>query len=674
MVSFTLLQKNPIVELKKLSITEIGDVMEKASDAYYNKGKQLLTDDVFDMVKEYLRGLDPAHPALFVIGAPVHGTKVDLPFWMGSLEKIRDDPKALGRWISKYPGTVVVSDKLDGNSGMAVYYSDGSVRLYSRGDGYIGQDVSGLVEKIRGLPKSDAVFKLPFVKAPVASAKKDNTIVLAVRGEIIISKAGWEKIKHKGAMARNVAAGAMHAKKADPDITKYLDFVAYELMEPKALPHVGLGKLAESGFLVTDNAIMSTENMTMDSLSQRLIRRRQESEYEIDGLVVIHNEMHKVVKGKNPAYGFAIKTILTHDEAEVIVTEVEWNVSKDGFLKPLVKFDPVQLSGASIRKATGFNAQFIEQNVIGPGAHIVIIRSGDVIPYIVRVLQKATEPSFPTIPWKWNETHVDAVLNASAMGSGVEGTSEVAKDMQLKKMEHFISHMGVKGVGSGLLAKMYDNGVITIKQLVHVKVAELVKMSGIQQKTADNIYEALEKVRKPKNCVDLMVSCNLFGRGLGKKKIELVVKAFPDIVKEKTPTYEQVVALDGMGSVFARQFVDQLPEYYAFVKDIGVTCSMAAAAPVAAFAAMNINANATAAAAAAPKPALSITVVFTGFRDTGLEEALTLRGGKVTTSVSKNTSVVVAKDPSDESGKVTKAKSLGIPVMTATEFKKTYNF
>jgi len=103
-------------------------------------------------------------------------------------------------------------------------------------------------------------------------------------------------------------------------------------------------------------------------------------------IVVRDNQHHSIISGKNPKYSFAFKTILTHEEAEVIVSHVEWNISKDGFLKPTVYFNPIHIGGVKIQKATGFNASFIQSNTIGPGSHIVIIRSGDVIPYIVRTL------------------------------------------------------------------------------------------------------------------------------------------------------------------------------------------------------------------------------------------------------------------------------------------------
>jgi len=170
--------------LEAVPIKDVVQLIRDANNAYYNIGKPLLTDDLYDVVKDYLIQKDPQNPVLKEVGAVVEGVKVTLPEYMGSLDKIRDDPKALLSWKKKYPGEVIVSDKLDGNS--ALYYIDkkGKVSLYSRGDGIQGQDVSKL---------------LPYINLPVPDK---SLFPLAVRGEMIISKADWKPISHRGANAQ----------------------------------------------------------------------------------------------------------------------------------------------------------------------------------------------------------------------------------------------------------------------------------------------------------------------------------------------------------------------------------------------------------------------------------------------------------------------------------------
>lgn len=116
---------------------------------------------------------------------------------------------------------------------------------------------------------------------------------------------------------------------------------------------------------------------------------------------------------KNPEYSFAFKSNLLLDEAEVVVNGVEWNVSKDKYLKPIVKFTPVNINGIIIKQATGFNANFIVKNKIGIGSIIKIQRSGDVIPHIIAILKVAdnNEPLMPDISYKWNKTNIDIIID-----------------------------------------------------------------------------------------------------------------------------------------------------------------------------------------------------------------------------------------------------------------------
>lgn len=627
------LAANPAKELASLDIQDHARLLDVASDAYYNTSTPLVADDLFDMIKDTLAKRDPTNPSLKRVGAPARGDKVALPYWMGSMDKIRDDPKQLAKWQSKYEGRYVVSDKLDGNSAMIVNGSDGVLRMYSRGDGEMGQDITHLLSAIRGIPTKTSI--------PAS---------MAVRGELIISRENWQRIRHLGANARNVVAGTMNAKHPNPEITSVIDFVAYEMVKPKSLPPSGsLESLESIGFFVTYHEVITPANLTTDKLSEILIRRRRDSPYECDGIVVEHDAIHKTIKGKNPAHAFAFKSILTHDEAEVIVQQVEWNVSKDGYMKPTVIFDPVTIEGAQIRRATGFNAAFIEKNIIGPGSRIVIIRSGDVIPHIIKVLSSSTsgKPSMPTDKYVWSDTHVDIMIDGSAPSD----------EMELKRMEHFVSTLDIKNVAGGTLKRLYDAGFNTIPKLMAITTRDVLQIEGFKEASAQRIVEGFQKA-KSSHCADLMVASNVFGRGLGKKKIALFIDAVPSILEGTTPTLEQLTSIKGLGPTTAQSFLESLPPFFKFMKDIGVPCRPRTPAH-------------------APGPSISTssafankTVVFTGFRNAEWEQQIIAAGGKVTGSISKNTNLVVAADPSDDSTKLKKARDLNIRIISRSEFEK----
>jgi DNA ligase (NAD+) len=156
-----------------------------------------------------------------------------------------------------------------------------------------------------------------------------------------------------------------------------------------------------------------------------------------------------------------------------------------------------------------------------------------------------------------------------------------------------------------------------------------------------------------------MVASNLFGRSIGEKKLKLIVKSFPRILEGYSPTETELSKVDGVGPVTAKQFIDGLPLFFDFMKDIGIPC--------------NKTLEVKTVVEKSTKPSLShLIVVFTGMRDKELEAEIESRGGKIGSSVSKKTTVVVAKDPSEDSGKVKTAKELGVEVLDFETFKKKY--
>lgn len=616
--------EDPINYLKTLSDDKIAEILRKASYEYY-KGTPIMSDDIFDIVKDYFQKKNPKHPVLKEIGAPTYGDKVDLPFWMGSLDKIRDNESSLSKWKTKYPGKCVVSEKLDGNSALLVV-KDGRYKLYSRGDGNKGQDISHLLPLIQGIPKS-----LP-----------DS---IAVRGELIIKKIDWLS-KGKGANARNAVAGVMHSKKPDPTLSSITRFVAYEQLYPRIKMSDSLNALEEYKFKVVKSRIFNTSDLTMDSLSEYLVKRREKSLYDIDGIVIYHDGEHVAVKGKNPDYAFAFKSLLTHEEAEVVIKEVQWNVSKDGYIKPILIFDPVTIGGVSIQKATGFNAVFIEKNVVGPGSRITIIRSGDVIPHVHKILSKSAseKPSFPK-EYVWNDTHVDILIKDKALDSNV----------MVKRLVYFTKVLEMKGVGPGIVERLHSNGINTFKKFINVTVDDLLKMEGFQKKSAEKVVNEIQESVKKADCLTFMTASNLFGRSIAEKKLKLILEVFPEIPNGYKPTESELSKVSGIGEISAKQFLEGLPLFFEFMKELNKECKKVEVVEK-----------------VVGKSLEGLVVVFTGVRDKELEALIEAKGGKVGSSVSSKTKILVAKDPSDDSSKIKSAKELGIPVVTIDTFKKNY--
>lgn len=620
------LLKDPINYLKTKNKKDIVNFLQECDTAFFNTNKTLLNDDMYDLVKNYLKKIDPKNPYFKRVGADEE-TKVTLPYWMGSLDKIKDDQKAIDSWKKKYKGSAIVSDKLDGISCL-FYKNDNDIKIYTRGNGKEGQDISHLRN---------------YITFPNITETK-----FAIRGELIISRDNWEKIKDLGSNARNVVAGAIHSKILNKTILSNIEFLAYDIMYPEMKIEDSFNYFTRNNIKCAYYKLLEEEEINLDLLSKQLESRRRDSEYEVDGIVIYNNKQHKLVNGKNPKYAFAFKSILTHEQAEVIVTDVEWNVSMHKYMKPIIKFNEVVISGVKIQKATGFNGKFINDNIIGPGSRIVIIRSGDVIPHVLKVLSVSSngKPKMPENKYKWTDTQIDIILDEDGKN----------KEQDIKSFTYFMSKLDVGLVKESTIKKLYENGFDTLEKILKVKADELVSLEGFQLKSATKIVENFQKI-KDAECDLLLDASNILGRGFALKKIKLISEKYPlnkkaEILKL---TVDDLLKIDGIGNVNAKQFVENIKKFYEFLDKIGYKCNKEEV----------------------KKEIVNVKTVlkdkkfiFTGFRNKDWEKLITDSGGKVVTAISKTVDYLVVKNKTDKSGKIDKANELGIKILDMDEFEK----
>lgn len=630
------LNKDPDEVLRSLSVDEIVNVIQKANYEYHTKGTPVFSDHIFDLIKEYLEVIAPEHPVLKNVGASTSGRKVKLPFYMGSLDKIKNDPKALAAYTSQFKGDWIVSDKLDGNSGLLCY--DGKAfSLYTRGDGTNGQNISHLI---------------PFL---ANTTKLTRTgVPFAVRGELIISRKDFAAIADKGANARNTVAGLLNSKVPDLQISSRTQFVAYELLEPVMKPSEQLQYIENTLELeCVYSALIKSSDVTVDTLSEILIQRRTDSKYEIDGIVVCHNAVHARLVGANPDHAFAFKSVITMEKAEVTVTKVEWNMSKDGIFVPVVCFVPVALNGVVISRSHGFNGKYIRDNCIGPGARIIVMRSGDVIPYIVQVISPADAPQMPTAPFVWSASGVDIRLNQQ------DASSEYTQTLQLKNLQYFFDKLDVRGLSNGIVERLYASGYKTVGSILQISKEQLQTVEGFKNTLAQKIYDAIQERKAHIDPYTLMDASNTLGRGMGYKKIKQICDAYPIILTERyIPTEAQLKSIKGIEQKTADVFIQHLGGFFKFLDDnqLGeyLVSKSAMSTPIPRAAALVANKN----------------IVFSGVRDKELETYIQDNGGHVSTSVSIKTSLVLVKTLDSLSGKIAKAQELGVPIMLLEDYKR----
>ena len=645
-ITFQLLndfKKNGISVLQNLSEQTLSDMVVMANEVYRNK-TPIISDNQFDILEDFIRNKFPDNKVIKLIGAPipVGKNKATLPYEMWSMDKIKPDTKALDNWKMKYPGPYVISCKLDGVSGL--YTTEGDEpKLYTRGDGKVGQDVSHFI---------------PYLKLPV---KKHGEKGVVIRGEFIIPKVVFDnKYKKDFANPRNFVSGVVNQKTVSEKI-KDIHFVAYEVIVPTLKPSEQFEYLKTLDIEMVWFEKVNSNDLTNELLSNLLVDWRTNYLYEVDGVIVIDDKIYPRKSG-NPEHAFAFKMVLSDQVAESKVVDVLWSPSKDGYLKPRVQIEPVVLGGVRIEFATGFNGAFIKDNKIGIGAVVEIIRSGDVIPYIRKVVVGAEEPKMPSVAYKWNETNVDIMLEDIL-------SDETVKE---KNITGFFRGIGVEGLSSGNISKIIKAGYDSVPKILNMTVQQLNDVEGFQLKTATKIYNGVKEKIAAASLLTLMSATNIFGRGFSEKRIELIMESYPDAFTNSISDAEKIKKISeikGMAVKSAEAFVTKIDDFLDFLMETDMFYKLFE------FEKQNKEKKTGQANEANEanemnmmNPFYGKTIVMTGFRNKEVEEKLKKMGAKIGSSVSKNTYMVIAKDKDDETGKVLEAKKLGVTIMNMDEF------
>lgn len=640
---------------KKLSVKELEALIYLLKDYYYNTDTPLVPDSIYDQVEEVLRSRSPKSKALAAIGAPSRNA-VKLPFPMPSLNKAKAETGVTEKWLNKYPGPYVISHKLDGIS--ALYYlerqrsNQGSdkgsnqesdqrsmgPRLYTRGNGIEGQDISHL---LKYLDMGDLT-----IEQELAEGSE-----VAIRGELIMSKQTWSKYyeSQDNPNVRNFVAGLANAKHPDPQDLKRVQFVAYQLMKPRMKPSDQLETLEELGFHTTPSqSLKKKEDLTEKQLILKLDQARQHGPYQIDGLVVAQDQIFPLTT-ENPKHSIAFKS-QSDEIAQTKVIKVIWRASKRYLLKPTVMIEPVQLSGGTLSKATGHNAKYINDNRIGPGAVVTIVRSGEVIPYIISVDQPAEYPDLPEVDYEWDGFDI-------RVG---EETEEVSQSIIL----HMAKVLGIENLGPGTIQKVVAMGYASPAEVLNMTAEEWQEVPGLG-KNAEKVWNSLTKLQTDGVWLSqLMDASSLFAAGIGQKKMQLVLDEYPDLLEmiNDSKLISKLIKIKGVERKTAEKIVEGLPEFQEFLDQVPQIRIL------------DEDSSSLSDEESGNPELKGMRVVFTGVRDKELERLITISGGTVASSVSKSheNQVVIAKDPEGSSNKLKTARDLGLKIYSLTDFKEEF--
>ena len=614
------LEEDPEKHLKKIETKKLVKILEAASDYYYNN-EQILSDETYDFLERELKKRDSLNPYFQKIGAPIREdiVKVELPFWMGSLDKIYPDTREYEIWFEKHSPPYFVTEKLDGFSGLIEYDETGKIKIYTRGDGNIGQDISFLSDYLR-IPK-----------------KVKNKVI---RGEFIMRKSIFmKKYEKKYPKARSAVGSIVNAKKPELDIINDIEFLAYEMVEEDGQKWSSqFNNLNKIGFSTPDSIVYP--KLTERDLLEIYKDWEKISDYAIDGLVISEDRNYERYTSGNPKYSVAFK--VNSEGKKTTVQEVLWAVSKHGTLKPRVKFDPIILDGDVVNYATAFNAKFVEENDLGPGSVIKVAKGGGVIPDIVSIV-KRTKPQFPQEKYYWNETHVDIILD----------DLKNSDDYKKKRILHFFQTLKIPNVSIGILGKLYDKKIDTPYKICTVTIEQLLGVSGLREKSSQKIYDSIHSIIDyPIPLERIMTASLAFDNGFGEKRLGLILEKYPNFMKiyQKLKT-EDIETIDGFSEKTSKAFSKHIPDFIKFIQKMPF---------------LKIKKESKKQGEFTDK-----IVVFSGFRNKEIKEKIENMGGKVADTVtSKTTYLVIKNEDEAKTSKVKKAESLNIIILTLEEFKK----
>ncbi len=618
--------------LKTLNEKDIENMIKVADDQYYGKNKPLLQDETYDVLRDWA---EEKYPKNEIIQKGHEGIqvsddkKVQLPFYMPSMDKIKPDTKVLGNWMKKYKGGYVISAKLDGMS--ALYCKEGdTLKLYSRGNGQVGHDIS---------------YLLPYLKLP----KIDKMVV---RGELIITKTKFKKYKKDYANERSFASGQQHSKNLkDKDKLRDLDFVAYEIIKPEMKPSMQYKMLSKNKFKTVINK--SFKKINQDILSKYLMDWREKYDYIIDGVICINDKQYSRKTKGNPDHAFAFKKVMNDQVAESIVIDVLWSKTKYGYVKPKIKMRPVKIGGVKITYATAHNAKYIVDNNIGVGSVIQVVRSGDVIPKVLKVIKPSKEPKMPDedMGVKWNKSRVDLILK-DMNDSTVRDKTTLA----------FFKTISVDGLKEGNLKKIINAGHETIGSILEMEVEDFLEIPGFKEKMANKIHSSMKKQIGKVELSLLMDASNTFGRGMGESRFKLILAEYPDIIESKLSSGEKremVSDIDGFAEKTAMKFVKNIREFKKFLKTNKLEYKLKEKPKK-----KKVNKS---------HPLYDKKILMSGFRDDSIAMKIRDIGGQISSSVSKHLNFLVVKDKNTKGSKLKKAQEFdNIKIITKDDFVNKY--
>ncbi len=637
---------------------------------YYQKDAPVISDYEYDALFRELEELEAAYPQYDDPASPTHrvgGTALDkfekvthrVP--LGSLTDVFSHEELRG-YLEK--NAVLVPDaaysiepKIDGLS-VALEYENGVfVRGATRGDGAVGEDVTHNLRTIRSIP-----LVLP------------EPLTLCVRGEVYMPRAVFEQLNEiqesEGlplfANPRNAAAGSL--RQLDPKIaaSRRLDIMIFNLQDgmlytdgrqPKSHTEI-LSRLADLGFhVLPEQVLLSDFDAILDRVTT-LGEMRDSLSFDMDGAVIkIDDIATRSVIGEGtgrPKWAVAYK--YPPEEKETTLLDITIQVGRTGVLTPTAELAPVRLAGTSVSRATLHNIGFIREKDIRIGDRVIVRKAGEIIPEIVR--RADGEHEVMTVPFEMPSVCPSCghpvVQDAGGDGAAVRCVWAGCPAQKARSIIHFASKgcMDIEGLGPQVIGQLLAAGLISdISDIYRLRAEDVAALDRMGEKSAENLIRAIDASRSAG--LERLISA--FGiRGVGEVAATAIARRFGTLDRVMEASYEEFAAVDDIGDITAASLVEFFSNEtnlsrIAALKEAGVLTDAVKQVSSDLFGGM--------------------TFVLTGTLPTmGRTEAsalITAAGGKVSGSVSKKTTYVVAG--AEAGSKLTKAQELGIKIIDEAE-------
>lgn len=647
-------------------IKELTGIINYHNNLYYNNDSPEISDYEYDKLTLELKELEASFPEYAFSDSPTQRIggialsqfeKVTHTVQMGSLQDVFSFEQVIS-FVQKCKQTLnnpefVVEPKIDGLSVSLEYEKGLFIRGSTRGDGFVGEDVTANLKTVRSIP-----------------LKLNNSVdFLEVRGEVYMPKAVFSELvgeqEQSGEMLfknpRNAAAGSLRQKNSAVTAKRKLDIFIFNIQQQRGaeiLSHKqSLDYLNELGFKVVPDYIRLNNADDIINRINEIGKQRSSFPFDIDGVVIkVDDFSQREVMGstaKVPKWAVAYK--FPPEEKQTKLLNIEVNVGRTGAITPVAIFEPVILAGTSVSRAVLHNQENITEKDICIGDIITVRKAGDIIPEVLGTAEKfeGRKPYFlpefcPVCGTKAVRFEDESALRCP----NVDCPAQIRRSI-----EHFASKgaMNIDGLGPAIVEALLDSELIkSVADLYELDEEKLLKLERFKEKSATNLIKAITASKS--GTLDRIVY-GLGIRSIGQANAKLLCERFGSIQRIMEATVEEVSAIDGFGDIMAENVVKAFSEKH--MRDI-------------VFRLEGFGLNMSYNKSVSDNRFEGMTFVLTGTlpsltRDEA-KEIIESFGGKASSSVSKKTHYVLAGE--DAGSKLTKAQELGIKILDENEFRK----